>query len=661
MIIEFGHFALVLALLIAALQTVVPLVGASRGDPRLMEFARPAALAQLACVAIAFGALLHAFITSDFSVAAVANNSNSQQPLLYRIAGLWGNHEGSLLLWISILSVYGAAVAAFGGNLPARLRARVLAVQAAIALGFLAFTLFASNPFARLFPAPTDGAELNPILQDPGLAFHPPMLYLGYVGLSMAFSFAIAALIEGRVDAAWARWVRPWTLAAWTCLTAGIAGGSWWAYYTLGWGGWWFWDPTENASFMPWLIATALLHSAIVVEKRDALKGWTILLAILAFGFSLIGTFLVRSGVITSVHAFANDPARGLFILALLIVYIGGGLLLFAWRAPSLKGGGLFAPISREGALLINNLLLATAAATVLLGTIYPLILDTLGEGTVSVGPPYYNATFMPIILPLIALTAIGPLLSWKRGDLPGALGRLKFAFALAILAALVAWWLHGGPALALLGVALAAWLFVGAVTELIGRSRALAPGGIGRLRRLPRAAWGMTLAHGGIALAILGMTGSAAWKQEDIRVLRPGESAAIAGYSYRLDEVYPVPGPNYEATRAKFTVSVLGKVEGGKPVAVLYPEKRSYPVAETTTTQAAIRMLGLADLYGVIGEPDGKGGWAVRFYYEPLVPLIWIGCLIMAAGGVVSLSDRRYRVGAPQRAAARGKMVPAR
>ncbi len=655
MITELGHFALVLALLVAGLQTAVPLLGAARDDRPMMELARPAALAQLACIAIAFGALMHAFIVSDFSVAAVARNSNSQQPLLYRVAGLWGNHEGSLLLWVTILAVYGAAVAAFGGNLPVRLRARVLAVQAAIAFGFLAFTLFASNPFARLFPAPADGAELNPILQDPGLAFHPPMLYLGYVGLSMAFSFAIAALIEGKVDAAWARWVRPWTLAAWTCLTAGIGGGSWWAYYTLGWGGWWFWDPTENASFMPWLIATALLHSAIVVEKRDALKGWTILLAILAFGFSLVGTFLVRSGVITSVHSFANDPARGLFILALLIVYIGGGLLLFAWRAPALKGGGLFAPVSREGALLINNLLLATAAATVLLGTLYPLILDTLGLGTVYVGPPYYNATFMPIMLPLIALTAVGPLLSWKRADLPGALGRLKFALAVALAAALAAWWVEGGPALALLGIAVAGWLLAGCLTEIVGRTRLLAPGGAGRLGRLPRSAWGMTLAHAGLAIAILGMTGSAAWKQEDIRILKPGESATIAGYRYRLDEVAPAPGPNYQVTRARFTVS-----RGGKPVAELHPEKRFYPVAETTTTQAAIRLSGIADLYAVIGEPDGKGGWAVRFYYEPLVPLLWIGILVMAAGGAVSLSDRRYRVGAPRAARARARAVPA-
>jgi cytochrome c-type biogenesis protein CcmF len=648
MIVEFGHFALVLALVVAFVQATVPMLGAARNDHRLMALARPAAMGQLLCILVAFGSLMQAFIASDFSVVAVAHNSNSLQPLVYRISGLWGNHEGSLLLWVAILAIYGAAVAAFGDNLPPRLQARVLAVQATISLGFLAFMLFASNPFARLDPAPVDGAELNPILQDPGLAFHPPMLYLGYVGLSMAFSFAVAALIEGRVDAAWARWVRPWTLAAWTCLTTGIGAGSWWAYHTLGWGGWWFWDPTENASFMPWLAATALLHSAIVVEKRDALKGWTILLAILAFALSLIGTFLVRSGIITSVHSFATDPARGVFILALLIIYIGGALALFAWRAPGLKPGGLFAPISREGALLLNNLLLTTAAATVLLGTLYPLFVDVTGAGSVSVGAPYFNATFLPIILPLVALTALGPMLSWKRADLPGALARLKFAMAAAAGAALMAWWLaHGGPLLALLGVALAGWLFIGSLAEFVGRARLFAPGAAGRLRRLPRAAWGMTLAHAGVAVVILGITGSAAWKQEDIRVLKPGESASIAGYSFRLDSVGSADGPNYKATRARFTFS-----RDGKPVAVLTPEKRFYPVAQTTTTQAAIQMTpAFADLYAVIGEPDGKGGWTVRVYHEPFVPLIWGGVLIMALGGVVSLSDRRYRVGAPVRA----------
>jgi cytochrome c-type biogenesis protein CcmF len=649
MIVELGHFALVLALVVAMAQTVLPLWGAQTNDPRLMSLARPAAFAQLLCILIAFAALLQAYITCDFSVAAVAHNSNAQQPLIYRMAGLWGNHEGSLLLWVTILAIYGAAVAAFGDNLPARLQARVLAIQALIALGFLAFMLFTSNPFLRLDPAPAMGAELNPILQDPGLAFHPPTLYLGYVGLSMAFSFAVAALIEGKVDAAWARWVRPWTLAAWTCLTAGIGGGSWWAYHTLGWGGWWFWDPVENASFMPWLVATALLHSAIVVEKRDALKGWTILLAIFAFAFSLIGTFLVRSGVITSVHSFASDPGRGVFILALLVFYVGGALALYAWRAPSLKPGGLFAPISREGALLINNLLLVTAAATVFLGTLYPLFLDVMGGGSVSVGAPYYYATFVPIAVPLLALSAIGPFLSWKRADLPGALMRLKFAFAAAIIFAALGWWWHqGGPLLAPLGAALAGWMFVAAIGEFIDRVRLFSAGAAGRLGRLPRAAWGMTLAHAGLAIAVLGMTASGAWKQEDIRVLKPGESATIAGYSYRLDSVGPAVGPNYSVTRAQFTFS-----RDGDTVALLYPEKRFYPDADTTTTQAAIHARNFSDLYAVIGEPDSKGGWTVRVYYEPLVPLIWGGFLVMMLGGLVSLSDRRYRIGAPLRARA--------
>jgi cytochrome c-type biogenesis protein CcmF len=649
MIVELGHFALVLALVVALAQTALPLWGAQINNARLMSLARPAALAQLLCILVAFGALLQAYIACDFSVAVVAHNSNAQQPLIYRMAGLWGNHEGSLLLWVTILAVYGAAVAAFGDNLPIRLQARVLAIQALIALGFLAFMLFTSNPFLRLDPAPAVGAELNPILQDPGLAFHPPTLYLGYVGLSMAFSFAVAALIDGKVDAAWARWVRPWTLAAWTCLTAGIGGGSWWAYHTLGWGGWWFWDPVENASFMPWLVATALLHSAIVVEKRDALKGWTILLAIFAFGFSLIGTFLVRSGVITSVHSFASDPGRGVFILALLVFYIGGALALYAWRAPSLKPGGLFAPISREGALLINNLLLITAAATVFLGTLYPLFLDVMGGGSVSVGAPYYYATFVPIAVPLLALSAIGPLLSWKRADLPAALLRLKLAFAAAIVFAALSWWWHqSGPLLAPLGAALAAWMFMAAIGEFIDRVRLFSAGAAGRLSRLPRAAWGMTLAHAGLAIAVLGMTASGAWKQEDIRMLKPGESATIAAYSYRLDSVGPAQGPNYSVTRAQFTVS-----QDGVPVAKLFPEKRFYPDADTTTTQAAIHARYFSDLYAVIGEPDNKGGWTVRFYYEPLVPLIWGGFVVMMLGGLVSLSDRRYRIGAPLRARA--------
>jgi cytochrome c-type biogenesis protein CcmF len=651
---EIGQFALILALALAVIQAILPLIGAWRRDPALMAVGRAAALLQLLFVGVAFVCLAISYLLNDFSVALVAEHSNNAQPLVYRLGAAWGSHEGSMLLWVLILALYGAAVAIFGGSLRETLRARVLAIQGLIGAAFLGFLLFTSNPFLRLWPVPTDGAELNPVLQDPGLVFHPPVLYTGYVGLSIAFSFGVAALIEGRVDAGWARWVRPWVLVAWIFLTVGIAMGSLWAYYTLGWGGWWFWDPVENASLMPWLAATALLHSAIVVEKRDALKGWTILLAILAFGFSLIGTFLVRSGVITSVHAFASDPLRGLFILVLMAIYIGGALALFAWRAPFLKPGGLFAPLSREGALLINNLFLATAAATVLLGTLYPLILDVLGLGTVSVGPPYYNATFMPIMLPLAALTAIGPLLSWKRADVAGAMSRLKFAALVAAAAALLAWWLEGGRPLPLIGVAVAGWLFAGTLGELAGRTRVFEAGAIGRMRRMPRSAWGMTLAHGGLAIAILGMTGSAAWKQEDIRDLKPGESGAIAGYVYRLESVGAAEGPNYHVTRARITL-----MRDGNTVTVLEPEKRFYPEAQTTTTEAAIHTSGLADVYGVIGEPDGKGGWAVRFYYEPLVPFIWIGALIMALGGVVSLSDRRYRIGAPLRARA-ARIVPA-
>ncbi len=646
MITELGHFALVLAFVVALLQAVLPMAGAARNNPRWMAVAEPAALALLGLVLGAFLALMHAFIVSDFSVLAVALNSHTMKPLLYKISGVWGNHEGSLLLWVLILAVYGAGVALFGGRLPPRLKARVLSVQAMVALGFLAFMLFTSNPFARLVPAPPQGNDLNPLLQDPGLAFHPPMLYLGYVGFSMTFAFAVAALIEGRVDAAWARWVRPWTLAAWICLTAGIGLGSWWAYYELGWGGWWYWDPVENASFMPWLLGTALLHSAIVVEKRDALKSWTILLAILVFALSLIGTFLVRSGVLTSVHAFANDPARGVFILMLLVIYIGGALLLYAVRAPALKGGGLFQPVSREGALMLNNLLLATATATVFLGTLYPLFLDVTGGGAVSVGPPYYRATFLPVMIPLLLLMAVGPQLQWKRGDLAGALGRLRLAMLAAGAAALLALWLAGfQPPLALLGVAIAAWLFAATLTELaerIGLKRQ--PRAAWRkLRQLPRASLGMTLAHAGLAVAILGMTGASAWKEERVANLAPGGTLAAGPYDYRLERVERIEGPNYWAYRAHFAVT-----RDGAAVALLAPERRFYMVQRMPTTEAAIHTNGLADLYAVIGDPDGKGGWTVRIYREPLVPLIWGGILVMALGGLVSLSDRRYRVGVP-------------
>ncbi|NNG03740.1 MAG: heme lyase CcmF/NrfE family subunit [Inquilinus sp.] len=663
MIPELGHFALILAFLLAAVQAILPLVGAQRDDPALMALGRPAAIGQFAMIAIAFLALMYAFVVSDFTVSNVVENSHSAKPMLYKVAGVWGNHEGSMVLWVLILALFGALVAVFGGNLPQRLQARALSVQAMIGVGFLAFILATSNPFLRVDPPPLDGNDLNPLLQDPGLAFHPPFLYLGYVGFSMAFSFAVAALIEGRVDAAWGRWVRPWTLAAWCALTIGIGLGSWWAYYELGWGGWWFWDPVENASFMPWLTGTALLHSAIVVEKRDALKSWTILLAIVTFGLSLLGTFLVRSGVLTSVHAFAVDPKRGVFILMLLALTIGGSLTLYAVRAPALKGGGLFAPISREGALVLNNLLLAIAAATVLTGTLYPLALEAMGGGTVSVGPPYFNAVFMPLAVPLVAAMAIGPMLAWKRGDLPGALGRLKAAALLtAIIALGTLYWQTGGPVLAFIGIALAAWAFFGALTEFADRIRLFRAPPAENWRRalgLPRSAWGLTLAHAGLGLAIAGMVGTSAWKSEVIERVGPGDTLALAGYELVFDGVERIAGPNYSAERGSVTVT-----RNGDTVTVLRPEKRWYPVARMPTTEAAIRTTLLSDIYVALGDgPDPTGGWVLRAWHHPLVPWLWIGIAIMALGGTVSLTDRRLRVGAPRRArgnAAGGHPQPA-
>ena len=655
MIVEIGHFALILALLVSLVQAGVPLIGAAQGNGPWMAIARPAALLQMAMMATAFAALTYAHVTSDFSVLNVAENSHSLKPMLYKVSGVWGNHEGSMILWVLILAVFGAAVAALGGNLPPSLRARVLAIQGSIAAGFLLFILFTSNPFERLIPAPLDGRDLNPLLQDPGLAFHPPFLYLGYVGFSMAFSFAIAALIEGRVDPAWARWVRPWTLAAWTFLTAGIALGSWWAYYELGWGGWWYWDPVENASFMPWLAGTALLHSAVVVEKREALRGWTVFLAIVTFALSLLGTFLVRSGVLTSVHAFATDPARGVFILALLVFYIGGAFVLYAVRGPALQGGGLFQPMSREGSLLFNNLLLSTAVASVLLGTLYPLFLDAVGGGKVSVGAPFFNAVFVPIMVPLVAAMAVGPLLSWKRGDFKAALKRLEVAYVAVAVVAGLTFYLHpGGPWLAVLGMALAAWLFVGALVELLARLRffdGALDQVLARLGRQQRSSWGMTIAHMGMAVTIAGITASSAWKHEAIQAMKLGERKAVAGYEFSFDSLERVDGPNYSATRATFTVREQGQV-----VAVMRPEKRFYPVQGTTTTEAAIRTTVLGDLYAVVGDPEGSEGAVVtRLYFNPLVAWIWAGALFMVLGGVVSLSDRRHRIGAPA-----GRRLPA-
>ena len=656
MIIELGHFALILALLVAGVQASLPLLGAARGEPRLMAVAGPAAVVQLALIVVAFLALMHAYVVSDFSVLNVVENSHSLKPMLYKVTGVWGNHEGSLVLWVLILALFGAIVAVFGRNLPPGLKARTLAVQAMIAVGFLLFTLLTSNPFERVFPAPANGQDLNPLLQDPGLAFHPPMLYAGYVGFSIVFSFAVAALIEGRVDAAWARWVRPWTLLAWVFLTAGIALGSWWAYYELGWGGWWFWDPVENASFMPWLVGTALLHSAIVVEKRDALKTWTILLAILTFSMSLIGTFLVRSGVLTSVHSFATDPERGMFILLLLVIAIGGSLTLYAWRAPMLKGGGLFAPISREGALVLNNLLLATATATVLLGTLYPLFLEALGGGKVSVGPPYFNATFIPLMLPLIAALGVGPMLAWKRGDLKGVLARLKVAFAATVAAAVIAGiFLWDRSIMGVLGLALAVWLAAAVLVELAERCGVRKGGGPAawwrRAKGLPRASYGMTLAHFGLAVCMTGMTASSLWQSEHIGVMAPGESQDVGGYTYTFHGAESVSGPNYDATRGRLTVT-----SGGNTIATLSPERRQYLVSGRETTEAGIRTRPLGDLFATIGDAQGDGAYTVRLHFKPLIAWIWAGVIIMAIGGFVSLTDRRLRVGAPTR---RRKAVP--
>jgi cytochrome c-type biogenesis protein CcmF len=656
MITELGHFALILALCVSLTQSLVPLIGAARGNLAWMAVGRNAALVQFALVALAMAALMHAYVTSDFSVVNVVENSHTDKPLLYRITGVWGNHEGSMVLWVFMLGVCSAALALFSGNLPPDLRARVLAVQGMIATGFLLFILLTSNPFLRTWPPAANGHGLNPVLQDPGLAFHPPFLYLGYVGFSVGFAFAVAALIEGRVDAAWARWVRPWTLASWCALTIGIAMGSWWAYYTLGWGGWWFWDPVENASFMPWLVGTALIHSSIVVEKRDTMKSWTILLAIITFSLSLVGTFLVRSGVLTSVHSFATDPARGTFILLLLVVAIGGSLTLYAVRAPSLKGGGLFAPVSREGALVLNNLLLSCGCATVLLGTLYPLFLDVVGGPKLSVGFPFFNRTFVPLMVPIILAVGIGPMLSWKRGDLLGALQRLGAAYVAAAVAVMVAFYVtHGGPILAVLGFGLAAWTGAAVVVEWAERVRLFRAPAADSLRRaihLPRAAYGMSFAHFGLAVSIAGFSASA-FDVEAIETVRIGSDLKVAGYVLRLADVQRLPGPNYIADDATVEIS-----RDGGLVAVVHPERRFFPLQQQTTSETAIRTNLLSDLYVALGESDDAGNWTLRAYWKPLVPWIWMGAVIMAFGGMVSLSDRRWRIGAAARARRSGPLL---
>jgi cytochrome c-type biogenesis protein CcmF len=651
MIPEVGHYALVLALGLALVQSVVPLIGARQRDVALMGVAVPASLAQFAFVALAFAALAACYVTSDFSVATVYENSHSMMPLVYKITSVWGNHEGSMLLWVLILTLFGAVVAAFGNNIPARLKSIVLAVQAWIAAAFYLFILLTSNPFLRLQQAPFEGRDLNPILQDPGLAVHPPLLYLGYVGFSITFSFAVAALIEGRIDAAWARYMRPWALAAWMFLTLGIAMGSYWAYYTLGWGGWWFWDPVENASLLPWLAGTALLHSAVVMEKRAALKIWTILLAVLTFSLSLIGTFLVRSGVLTSVHAFASDPMRGIFILLILVLFIGGSLALFAWRAPELKPGGLFAPISREGALVFNNLLLVTACATVFTGTLYPLVLEALTGSKISVGAPFFNMTFGPLFVPLLIAVPFGPLLAWKRGDLLGVSQRLLGACAIAVIAIAATFAVAlGGPVVAPFGIGLAAFVIAGALTDLVERTGLLRSPVRTTLRRaagLPRSAWGAAIAHLGVGVTLLGIICETNWGSERIAAMRPHESIAVHHYNVTLDGFEERRGPNYRESVGHFTVRRGG--EAGAVIATMEPSLRSFPAREMSRTEAALLTRGVSQLYLSFGEAGSDDKIAVRLYHKPLVLLIWIGAVVMMLGGAMSLSDRRLRVGAPQ------------
>ncbi len=649
MIVELGHFALILAFAVALVQATLPLYGAWARDSRLMALADPAALMQLVLVAAAFGALTYAFVVSDFSLSLVVLNSHTDKPMLYKVSGVWGNHEGSLLLWALSLALFGACAVWFGGNLPATLKARVLAIQGMIGAAFLAFMLFTSNPFLRLARPPMNGDDLNPLLQDPGLAFHPPFLYLGYVGLSMSFSFAVAALIEGRVDAAWARWVRPWTLAAWIFLTIGIAMGSWWAYYELGWGGFWFWDPVENASFMPWLIAAALLHSAIVVEKRESLKAWTILLAIIAFGFSLTGTFIVRSGVITSVHSFASDPERGVFILLILAFFMGGALTLFAFRAGALEAKGLFSTISRESALLANNVLLAVASFVVFIGTIWPLVAEMLWNRKLSVGEPFFNAAFTPFMVLLAIILPVGAMMPWKRAEIGRAMRPLRGALALAVALGLLVYAVQSGKsALGPVGAGLGAWVVLGALTDLWTRSgRGAVADRLRRMTLLGRADWGKAAAHSGLGITLFAVAAMHAWSLEDIEVVPVGGSFQIGQYDVLLKAVNQVQGPNYTSTTAEMVVT-----KAGADVVTLFPEKRIYPVQAMPTTEAAIDYSFTRDLYLVIGDAQKDGGYAVRAYIKPFANWLWGGALLMAFGGMLSLSDRRYRLAAGARRA---------
>ncbi len=638
MIPELGHFALIIALLLALTQSVLPLIGAQRGNLTLMAVARPAAQGQFVFSLLAFGCLAYSFMTNDFTVENVASNSFSQLPEIYRLTATWGSHEGSMLLWVLILGFWTTAVSVFSRHLPDDMVARVLGVMGLISVGFLAFLLTTSNPFDRLLPAPMDGRDMNPLLQDWGMIIHPPMLYMGYVGFAVAFAFAIAALMSGRLDAAWARWSRPWTTVAWAFLTLGIMLGSWWAYRELGWGGWWFWDPTENASFMPWIAGTALIHSLAVTEKRGAFKAWTVLLALVAFSLSLLGTFLVRSGVLSSVHAFATDPARGAFILGFLVVVIGGSLALYAWRAPKMLTGGRFTWFSREALLLANNVVLLAALGAVLLGTLYPLLIDALGMGKISVGPPYFNSVFVPLMAPALFLMGIGPLARWKESSLPDMVTRLKWALAVSLATGvLLPLSLDNFNVWAFLGFFLSVWI---ALTVLIGFRERLKGGG--RLASLPRAFWGMQLAHLGMAVGVAGITLVANYQQErDVR-MNVGDHTTLAGYTFTFRGTTEHLGPNYRAARGTVEVS-----KDGKKLFVMHPEKRIYNASGMPMTEAAIDPDFFRDVYVALGEPldDQSNAWAVRVFHKPFINWLWFGAVMMVIGGFLAAADRRYRI----------------
>ncbi|MCV2217771.1 heme lyase CcmF/NrfE family subunit [Thauera sp. Sel9] len=641
MIPELGHFALVLALVLALVQAIVPMIGASRNRLALMAVGRPAAQGQFFFILFSYACLTWAFIQSDFSVQLAAANSHSATPLMYKITGVWGNHEGSLLLWAMSLSLWTVAVTVFSRNLPDAFVARVLGVLGWVSTGFLSFLLVTSNPFERLLPAVPDGRDLNPLLQDPGMIIHPPLLYMGYVGFSVAFAFAIAALLSGRLDAAWARWSRPWTTVAWVFLTAGIAIGSGWAYYELGWGGWWFWDPVENASFMPWLLGTALMHSLAVTEKRGAFRSWTVLLAISAFSLSLLGTFIVRSGVITSVHAFATDPKRGLFILALLVIVIGVSLLLYAWRAPKLGGGGSFSLVSRETSLLGNNVLLSVASASVLLGTMYPLFLDALGMGKISVGPPYFESVFIPLMTPVVVLMMFGPFLRWKDDDLAKAVRKVAPAFVASVLIGLgTAYAVDHVSWRTVLGLSLAAWVVLASILLLVGRITERAGAAMGaRLRSITAAWWGMWLAHLGVGVFIIGVTLVGSLEAHVDVKMQNGQHAELAGYTFTFRGVRDADGPNYDAARATIDVT-----RGERAIATLTPEKRLYLAQGMPMTEASIDIGPFRDVYVSLGEQIEDGSWIVSIYYKPFISWIWLGCIMMGLGGVFAAADRRYR-----------------